>query len=223
MASRTHKQLGPRDPESAQAYYERLTPDERIALLVTRDASIRLLTELHKEAIADGINDALTGVLNRRGLNKEYSRGSRHWQRSGEGTKPDLLVMVDLDEFKNINDTRGHTEGDRSLRKVAGLIGATVRDGDAVGRYGGDEFVALLYGSTLDEGNEVAERIAANAQILREQEATKENPATIPTFSIGVAEIDYLLSPSFDEAAELADGAMYEAKRGGRDQVHVLS
>jgi diguanylate cyclase (GGDEF)-like protein len=220
MSGRTHNRLGPRDPDQAQAHYERLSDEERIALLVARDASIRLLKELHKEAVADSVTDTLTGVLNRRGLHDQYDRSGYRYNRQGDTGKSDLLLMVDIDDFKSINDTKGHAGGDKSLRKVAGLISATVRGGDAVGRIGGDEFVAFLYGATLEEGEEAATRIAANGRILQAQEEAGESPVIIPTFSMGLAEIDYSLP--FDKAVDVADAAMYEAKQGGKDQFHIL-
>jgi len=220
MAGRTHGKLGPRDPEQAQAHYERLSDEDRIALLVARDASIRLLKQLHEEAVAEGVTDDLTRVLNRRGMQAQYERSAHRHNRQGDTGKPDLLLMVDLDDFKLINDTRGHAEGDKSLRKVGGLISATVRGGDAVGRVGGDEFIAFLYGATLEEGAEAAQRIAANGRILSAQEEAGESPVIIPTLSMGLAKIDYLLP--FDEAMDIADAAMYQAKQGGKDQFHIL-
>gem|GEM_PF-5811338 len=89
-----------------------------------------------------------------------------------------------------------------------------------MGRVGGDEFIAFLYGATLEEGAEAAQRIAANGRILSAQEEAGESPVIIPTLSMGLAKIDYLLP--FDEAMDIADAAMYQAKQGGKDQFHIL-
>jgi diguanylate cyclase (GGDEF)-like protein len=221
MSSRSNNNLGPRDPEQAYAHYGRLSPEERIALLVSRDAAIRLIKELHREAVADTVSDALTGVLNRRGLAAEYERSKQRHHRQSDIDKPDLLLMVDVDDFKSINDTQGHAGGDKSLQKVAGLISATVRGGDAVGRVGGDEFIAFLFGASLEEGSEVAGRLAQNGRILRTQEETAESSVIIPTLSVGVAKIDY--SMSFDDVMASGDAAMYTAKQSGKDQFHILS
>jgi diguanylate cyclase (GGDEF)-like protein len=212
---------GPRSHDSnpqaeAQAQYERLSPAERIIQLIERDEKIRLLEERYAEALKAGQSDELTKILNRRGLREEYEKSGKRAQRNPADAKPDLLAVIDLDDFKSINDSEGHDGGDKTLKEVAGILGVGIRGGDVVGRYGGDEFIAFLYGATPEEGAEVAERLRQSAELFHDQQPW----LAIPTLSIGVAEIDY--SRPFEEAVKLADDAMYQAKQTGKNQVHIL-
>lgn len=155
--------------------------------------------------------DPLTGALNRKGmdeaLEREVSRFLRH--------KGNLCVaLLDIDNFKKLNDTYGHQVGDAALIHLANVIRETIRPQDTLARYGGEEFVLLLPDSPLDE--------AVTALTRLQRELTRKffmsnNEKMLITFSAGVAEI------SVDEPAELAlkraDDAMYMAKRAGKNRV----
>ena len=163
-----------------------------------------------REAEARATTDALTGLPNRRYFD-EYlgllSRRRRAEDRVG-------VVMVDIDHFKQLNDTFGHAVGDHVLREVAQAIARAVRDGDVPSRYGGEEFAILLRNPTGDVAVEVGERVrrAVAALDLRR--------FGVPgvTVSVGVSVAD---SPdlSLDAVIDEADRALYRAKRGGRDRV----
>ena len=151
--------------------------------------------------------DGLTGVLNRRGFGEELRHHLARAQRyGGLGT----LLLVDLDELKRINDTKGHPAGDAALRAVADTLRSELREGDAIGRWGGDEFVLLLCAADLHDGENVARRLLARAREI--------TPSAVPV-SIGVA----AAGPETDETGLLilADAAMYRAKQLGGDQVCI--
>ncbi|WP_028220889.1 diguanylate cyclase [Paraburkholderia oxyphila] len=155
--------------------------------------------------------DGLTGLLNRRHwedlLAEEFERcRSAHYASS--------LLLIDLDHFKSVNDTRGHPAGDAVLQAFAALLREHFRVGDSIGRYGGEEFGIVLPGATLAEARAVAERFAALVR-MKAQEAGTACPCTV---SIGVAQCDETMH---DYAAWLkqVDASLYRAKVAGRDRV----
>lgn len=153
--------------------------------------------------------DPLTGALNRRGL-----EGSFPQQTPEDSIEPVSVVMADLDRFKEINDTYGHTAGDEVLKHVTRVLSDVVRAGDAVVRYGGEEFLLVLPGVGLGRAMLVAERSRAAVAAHTTHHAGRQIQATI---SLGVAE----RKPG-EERGELlarADVALYEAKRRGRNCV----
>lgn len=140
--------------------------------------------------------DPLTGLATRRVVGRALGR-----LRSD-----DLVIMVDLDHFKQLNDTLGHGEGDRVLRSFGRAIGGCIRARDLAGRYGGEEFVIILTGSKDSDAAEVFLR-----RLRTLWEANRPHPVT---FSAGIARVGS--DPS--QALPAADEAMYEAKRSGRDR-----
>jgi diguanylate cyclase (GGDEF)-like protein len=157
--------------------------------------------EAYEQARVAASTDALTGLTNHGALHirmrEEISRARR------DGT-PLVCLLLDLDDFKAINDDRGHQAGDEQLRLVAGALRGELRDHDVVGRYGGDEFVVLLPGADTAGGHVVADRIAA---------------ATPMRCSIGLAEWEEPLSA--DELLHRTDRALLLAKRTGKQRVVV--
>src|SRR5262245_34038037 len=125
--------------------------------------------------------DPLTGVGNRRAF---IERGERMLRRALLDRQPAVLMIFDLDEFKNINDTFGHQTGDQALIAFCEVATAALRAGDLFGRMGGEEFAALLPNVSLDEGLDVAERIRANFEAERLTFGANTLTATV---SIGMA------------------------------------
>ncbi|MFO8076567.1 MAG: tetratricopeptide repeat-containing diguanylate cyclase [Egibacteraceae bacterium] len=161
----------------------------------------------------DNRTDVLTGLWNRRGLEHAIAERSAS-RRQGDGDT--AVVLVDLDDFKEVNDRASHAVGDAVLRRVAEVLRAEVRSSDLCARYGGDEFVVVLD----DCGQARAERIAGG---LREALAAQDwrglgAPGAV-TASLGVA----ALAPggNLPEALALADGHMYHVKRAGKDGVRA--
>lgn len=158
--------------------------------------------------------DALTGVLNRRAIGEALEAEVQRSRRLGE---PFALLMLDADHFKAINDRSGHAAGDRALQHLGTLLAAQARDIDRVGRWGGEEFVLLLPGTTLAQAREAAERLRERVEALPPR--WQEQPLPL-TLSIGAAQ----WAGAGDELAALlarADAALYRAKAGGRNRVEA--
>nr|WP_221383210.1 diguanylate cyclase [Actinoplanes polyasparticus] len=172
------------------------------------------LREANRKLAALSATDMLTSIGNRRHFIAEMDR---HWPTAkGSGT-PISVLMVDVDHFKAYNDHYGHPAGDECLRQIALAISTTIRGSDVACRYGGEEFVAILPGSTADAAVLVAERVRASVEALALPH--EGSPRGVVSISVGVAgtvpEGDQLP----ESLVEAADGALYRAKRNGRNQV----
>ena len=157
------------------------------------------------------IRDELTGAHNRRHLldliEKERARSAR-------AARPFCLCLLDIDFFKRINDTYGHSAGDDVLRAFAAAVQAQVRDTDSFGRYGGEEFLLMLPETSIEAASALIERIRAAVEALRFGQV---NPALTMTVSIGVAQ--FHLGESIAQTIARADEALYVAKARGRNRV----
>jgi diguanylate cyclase (GGDEF)-like protein len=171
----------------------------------------RLLAEVQRLAVTD----ELTCINNRRGL---FEMGNRELSIAKRLNHPLAALMIDLDNFKEVNDKYGHAVGDIALREISGRIEKNIRDIDLVGRYGGEEFVVLLVGDDLPAAITVAERI--RRAIGNEMIDTEAGPIKI-TVSIGVDELDSMTA-NLEMLIKRADRALYVAKHNGRDQVATL-
>jgi diguanylate cyclase (GGDEF)-like protein len=155
--------------------------------------------------------DALTGIKNRTAMNESLDREVSLAQRQlGSLT----MMILDIDFFKNINDTYGHQAGDKALKMVANCIQNTVRNSDIVFRYGGEEFVILLSNSSSNGGKLLAERIRSSIETIQCQH---QNETFSMTISIGTTE--FKPHDTKDTLAQRADKALYQAKESGRNQV----
>lgn len=173
-------------------------------------ARVRRQRSEHQRAEQDARLDALTEVFNRRGFlegaERAFGTASRH-------DRPLALVLLDLDHFKALNDSLGHARGDQVLREVGQVLLSSARQGDLVGRWGGEEFIALLPETSAADAAEWSER-------LRRRLRRQAGPLWI-TASAGVAQ----RRPGSSLAAliEQADAALYAAKRAGRDRVALAA
>jgi diguanylate cyclase (GGDEF)-like protein len=180
----------------------------------------RRIVELQNELRRQATHDALTGVLNR---SKTFEIFTRELQRSKREGTPLGAILVDLDHFKNVNDTYGHLAGDEVLRHAAARLQSSIRSYDAVGRYGGEEFIVLLPG--CDEATAVmqAERLR---MALSMDPVVLDSAGSVNydlTASLGVAVSAPGREASSPEAlVAVADEALYKAKRGGRNRVELL-
>jgi two-component system, cell cycle response regulator len=173
------------------------------------------ILELHEQLVSQATHDSLTSLLNRSAilevLQKELIRSVRQ-------KNPVAVVMTDLDHFKQVNDTYGHLAGDAVLREAARRMSASLRAYDAVGRYGGEEFLVVAPSCSVAGGTELAERLR---QSICGVPIDASGRAIVVTMSFGVAatceikQINKLLS--------MADEALYAAKEAGRNRVEVNS
>jgi diguanylate cyclase len=155
--------------------------------------------------------DFLTGALNRRGMEaalaQEFERADRH-------ATPLTLAMMDIDHFKKINDTLGHSTGDVALKHLVKVVKSLIRNTDVLARYGGEEFIILLPGTKEDDAIKIIQGV--------QRELTKNfflhhNERVLITFSAGVAE--RFSNEAIDEVLPRADAALYRAKQAGRNRV----
>lgn len=154
-------------------------------------------------------HDPLTGLLNRRAI---FERLDHEMARSRRENRALSVAILDVDHFKQVNDTYGHLAGDDVLREMALRIQDQLRKYDVVGRYGGEEFLIVLPGVALGEALKIAERVRKN--IVKTTFGEKE---ILLSASLGVAEYDKI--SGVDEIIFASDTALYKAKKRGRNQV----
>jgi diguanylate cyclase len=170
------------------------------------EAKLQHMSELVRE-------DQLTGSLNRRGLDDVFERETARADRRGT---PLCIAVLDLDDFKKLNDTYGHIAGDAALKHLVKIVKDTLRSMDVIARFGGEEFLILLPETTIEAASQTMTRL--------QRELTKhfflhDNEKVLITFSAGVA----LRKPNEDQTAlvQRADKAMYQAKQTGKNRVVV--
>lgn len=165
---------------------------------------------LYHRAVQSAMIDPLTGVKNRSTMEDSLIRGIELSRRQGTNLS---VLLLDIDHFKQINDRFGHLYGDQALKAVAQCAEQTIRDSDALFRYGGEEFLILLSGTDLDGSLKLAERIRRNIERLS---PLPEREARL-TVSLGVT----MLAPEDDieRLLERVDAALYQAKQQGRNRV----
>jgi diguanylate cyclase (GGDEF)-like protein len=181
----------------------------------SRERALAMVEEKTRQLRHQALHDALTGLPNRV---LALDRTEQMLARARRRELPVAALYVDLDGFKEVNDTFGHAAGDALLRIVGSRLESVVREGDTAARLGGDEFVVLVEGATLAAGPElIAERLLA--ELRRPYEMTREIGRELSlTASVGIA---YGLRGSADELLRDADIALYAAKAAGRNR-HAL-
>jgi diguanylate cyclase (GGDEF)-like protein len=206
-------------PESIESLREQLA-ELKAVLEEERAEHKKQIEYLEKKA---GI-DYLTGVSNRAAFEAELGQAFEMLQgkivehREGaELLKEISLIFIDLDNFKQVNDTRGHTAGDEVLKKVVELLNGVLRESDMLARYGGDEFVALLPDTNEPGAMTTAEKLRT---ILENDPELKELEVSA---SFGVAWADASNATEPKILIEQADSAVYAAKQGGRNRVEVYA
>ena len=162
------------------------------------------------------VRDPLTGLYNRRMLDQLLPQLVA---QSVAEHKPLALIMINVDYFKELNDTLGHTAGDEMLRSVGQIIHSTIREGDFGCRYGGDEFAILLPGC---EGP-VARRVGQRLQSLVHSLVETYRLARLPRLSIGISTLDEQREPTAANLLRSADERLYESKGGHRNTVPAKS
>jgi diguanylate cyclase (GGDEF)-like protein len=175
------------------------------------------LDEANKRLKKLSITDGLTGLFNHRHIHQLLHE---QWQRTQRTNEPLAVVMLDLDKFKQVNDTYGHPTGDVILYETAQILEETAREIDRVGRYGGEEFIAILPNSDEDAATQFAERVrhAVEAHVFRD-----EDTEVRMTMSCGLAAFPDEAVDEPEELLKRADEALYAAKEGGRNRVVAAS
>ena len=185
---------------------------ELMEMLTSHTATALQAARVHQDTAADALTDALTGLSNRRRFDQDLRLEVSRVRRYGNDLS---LVLIDVDHFKQINDTFGHTQGDAVLQDVGDILRATIRTTDTAYRFGGDELAILARETDGESGVVLAERLRA-AFAERFRGTTKSRV----TGSFGVA---CMPAHAIDEGSlfAAADAALYDAKAGGRDRVAV--
>lgn len=199
-------------PASLHAFWQKKRLADALAKLTSAhdelaDAHMQL-AEAHARLSEKARHDDMTGLLNREAF---FSALKSTRRRTDAGA----LLIIDADNFKYINDTHGHAQGDAALLLIAEAIRVGVRDNDLVGRIGGEEFAAFLGGVDVEEATLVAERIRLGVEAIRFSPGDgKYLPLSV---SIGAARLRPHVS--WSEMMREADRRLYEAKRRGRNRV----
>jgi len=196
------------------AHQSQSTSDELQAMRERASHTDAELTKLHQEldrVSTQARHDTLTGALNRKGLDEALDRELSSVRRK---ESPLCMALLDIDNFKKLNDTLGHATGDAALTHLATVARECMRPQDTLARYGGEEFVILLPDTPLDKGIEAMTRL--------QRELTKKfflsgTEKVLITFSAGVAQL--VANESGADAIKRADQAMYLAKRAGKNRV----
>jgi diguanylate cyclase (GGDEF)-like protein len=174
----------------------------------------RTIEEQRRVLQQQATHDALTGVYNRLRLDEDLADLVARAERYGHGF---CVALIDVDEFKSYNDTYGHLAGDDALRTIAAQLQASIRTGDAVYRFGGEEFVLLLPNQDLARATVAVERVRrmVGAAAVTHAATTRG----VVTISAGIAECTGAPTGSSKQLLDTADQALYLAKAGGRDRV----
>jgi diguanylate cyclase len=170
------------------------------------EADLRRLSE-------EVTTDALTQVANRRGLALAFEKECAVQQRDGDPSAPLAIGLIDIDNFKKLNDTLGHRAGDHALKALAGAVREQLRPADQLARFGGEEFVVLLPATPLAEAQQVLTRLQ---RTLTASLFMHDDREVFVTFSAGVTA--WRPGEALEQALERADEALYEAKRTGKNR-----
>ncbi len=194
--------------ELANSYLIQL--NEKLESLVAERT--RELSESNKELKELAVRDSMTGLLNHKASIEYLQKMQKYAHRYGHDLS---VVMLDVDHFKRINDTYGHSVGDIVLILIADVVAKTLRESDGCGRYGGEEFIMILSETDVKDAWKLAERMRKNVEALE----IEEIDGTSLSVSLGISIFD----PADPEANLMlqADKALYNAKNNGRNQVQV--
>jgi diguanylate cyclase len=183
---------------------------QQVALAEMRIERLKSELELVSQLVRE---DQLTGAMNRRGLDDALEREAA---RADRCKTPLCIALIDLDDFKGINDLLGHQVGDLVLVHLVAIVKETIRSNDMIGRYGGDEFMVLMPGAQIDEACEVMDRL--HRRLTLKPPSVDKHELTV-TFSAGVAM--RVLGEDCQAVIQRADQALYDAKNLGKDRVNA--
>jgi diguanylate cyclase (GGDEF)-like protein len=196
-------------PQSSKQTYVVRSDYDIFARVKELGEEIARLTQERDQYQKDSITDALTGVFNRGYFDAYFAQLKANSERNGT---PYTVLMVDIDNFKKVNDRWGHGVGDRTLKQVAQTLELNVRTGDCVTRYGGEEFAVVLYGADPKD-------IFSKIETLRKSvyDTVKTPDGKPVSISIGASD-----SCSRSDTLHTADQLLYAAKRAGRNKTRAF-
>ena len=186
-----------------------------VAVIVTSLWWMRRLNALNRRLEQLSVTDALTGLFNRTGLSASLPLDIERAQRYRRSLS---VVLLDLDHFKQVNDTQGHAAGDTLLRVVAQRLGECVRAQDCIGRLSGDEFVLLLSNCTTEQAVQTAQRVLGSIAMP----VDIQGQINLPSASVGISIYPYD-GTDIDTLVRHADQAMYQAKSDHRHSLQLFS
>jgi diguanylate cyclase (GGDEF)-like protein/PAS domain S-box-containing protein len=179
----------------------------------------RQLSKVNQNLMTEANTDMLTAVANRRGY-AEF--GARAIEASRDSGRPISVLMLDLDHFKNVNDTYGHVIGDVVLQEMARRWSRQLRSSDLLARLGGEEFCVVLPDTTAEQAELVATKLL---NVTRQKPITFSSEHDVPplpiTVSIGIAGVERVKTEDMDDLIAAADEALYNSKRNGRDRISI--
>lgn len=194
-----------------------LSPDEIVRVGTQTVIKYALMDQLEEDyqrrLLQAALRDGLTGLYNRRHFDERLTAEAAACRRHG---RPLSLAILDLDNFKRLNDTYGHSMGDEALRQVGQVLAANARKEDTVFRFGGEEFCILFRETALDGATQATER---RRELIRKLKLKAGESDLIVTVSAGVTE--WQIGDSETTLLERADRALYEAKRLGKNRVRA--
>lgn len=215
------KNILPKYKDSPSFYEDHLTKfiaalkkyGESTAELELIGEAINKLWEMHKDMVIKTSHDPLSGLLNRRGFNNTILPLAHLAARNGLTIG---LLMIDIDNFKDINDAHGHRQGDQVIKAAAEILKSSIRASDVAGRYGGEEFIVYLPDISSETIYSVAEKIRSN------MEAHPVGDIRV-TISIGAAESRLFadVDSGIEDIVKRADNALYRAKDAGKNMVVI--
>ena len=169
-----------------------------------------VIEDLHENLKKAAINDDLTGAYNRKQMNESLKKSIEYKKRYQTSSS---LIILDIDNFKAINDTYGHSAGDQILKQLVELLKTSLRNVDTVFRFGGEEFIILLPETNLAQAKNVADKLC---KTISEYPMLEGKPITA---SLGVGEV--IKDENIDSLLKRCDAALYQAKHMGKNQVMV--
>ena len=176
------------------------------------------LRNIDIEKLPLSLVDDLTQLCNRRFIYNNMPKIIAQDEASAQKTS---LFMIDVDNFKNFNDTHGHLKGDEALRNIAAILKAKSRKCDVVARYGGEEFVIIMPDTSKDNAKLFVERLRIEVERYYAEDA-KVTPDKRTTMSAGIATYPED-SVTKDDLISMADTALYQAKNGGKNRVYLAN
>ena len=186
-------------------------------LLVESRRDVENLRDQLEKSRQEATTDALTGLLNRRAFDKEMMKAAENADTTREHLS---LLMIDIDHFKQVNDSHGHLVGDKVIRFIANQLSKNVKGNDVVARIGGEEFAILLPNTQIENARTLAELI--RVKIERNQLKRTDNSNLIGSVTISIGVTCYKQGESVNDFYHRADKALYRSKNAGRNRVSVI-